>query len=220
MTKKIHPKLVIFDMDGTLLDTETLSLAAMIESAKIMGHELPRSVFEEIMGRNAAFARKLLTERYGADFDYDKSAALHFEYIDNHIKKHGVPVKPGVEALLDKLEALNIRKCVATSTDKERATHKLKLANLAHRFEVIVGGDEVINSKPDPEIFLKAAAYCKTDPADCLVLEDTMAGTNGAYSAGMPVIIVPDIAPLTDETRAKALAICKDMFEVAEMIKS
>ena len=213
-----QPKLVIFDMDGTLLDTERLSLAGMIEAAKIMGHEMPRDLFEQIMGRNAAYARRLIFEKYGADFDYDKAALLHAKYIDDYFEKHGVPVKPGVEALLDKLEALGIKKCVATSTDRERATHKLTLANLAHRFEVIVGGDEVKESKPNPEIFLKAASYCNTAPESCLVLEDTIAGTEGAYRAGMGVIIIPDIAPLTDEIKSKALAICQDMNEVAGLL--
>ncbi|MCL2840187.1 MAG: HAD family phosphatase [Defluviitaleaceae bacterium] len=214
----IKPKLVIFDMDGTLLDTETLSLAGMIEVAKIMGHDMPREIFEAIMGCNAAYARHYILTQYGADFDYDKADILHKEYIDAHIEKHGMPIKSGVEVLLDKLELLGIKKCVATSTDKERATHKLTLANLAHRFEVIVGGDEVKESKPNPEIFLKAAAYCQTAPKDCLVLEDTIAGTKGAVSAKMPVIIIPDIAPLTDEVKADALKICKDMHEVASII--
>ncbi|MCL2216078.1 MAG: HAD family phosphatase [Defluviitaleaceae bacterium] len=216
----IKPKLVIFDMDGTLLDTERLSLEGMIEAARIMGYEMRRELFEKVMGRNMAFARELILSHYGADFDFDKANMLHIKHIDAHFEKHGVPVKAGVEALLDKLEALNIKKCVATSTDRERATHKLTLANIAHRFEVIVGGDEVKQSKPDPEIFLKAAAYCVTNPTDCLVLEDTIAGTEGAFRAGMPVIIIPDIAPLTEETRAKALKICHDMHEVARLIQT
>jgi HAD superfamily hydrolase (TIGR01509 family) len=177
-----------------------------------------RELYEQMIGRNAAFAHALLTEQYGADFDFDGAAQLHLEHIDAHFEKHGVPIKAGLPFLLDELERLGIRKCVATSTGRERATHKLTLAGLAHRFEAIVGGDEVVHSKPDPEIFLKAAARCGIPPEESLVIEDSAAGTQGAHRAGMPVIIVPDIAPLSPEIRALAYAVCADLTEVARHI--
>ena len=216
----VQPKLVIFDMDGTMLDTERLSLAGMIEASRVMGYETTREFYEEIIGRNAAYARKLAIERYGQDFDFERAHAIHLEYIDTHFEKYGVPIKPGLIAMLDRLEALGIKKCVATSTAKARATHKLTLANLAHRFEVIVGGDEVAESKPNPEIFLKAAESCGVDPAECLVLEDSPAGAEAAARAGMPTILVPDIAPLTEETRAKAVAVCADLLEATELLSA
>ena len=214
----MKPKLVIFDMDGTMLDTERLSLAGLMEAARVMGHEMPRELFEEMIGHSAAYCRELVRTRYGDDFDLDKAHDIHTEYVDEYFKNHGVPIKPGLFELLDKLTAAGIKKCVATSTAKERATHKLTLAKLANYFETIVGGDEVLHSKPDPEIFLKAAGFCGVTPENCLVLEDSPAGTEGAIRAGMPVILIPDIAELPDDVRAKALRVCSDLFEVAELL--
>ena len=216
--KKIQPKLVIFDMDGTMIDTEMVSFAGMVEASKVLGHDTPRDVLERMIGTNAERCRQIIFEHYGTDFDFDKAIDIHNEYVDTYFEKHGIPVKNGLFPLLDKLESLNIKKCVATSTDKKRATYKLSQVDIAHRFEVIVGGDEVKKSKPDPEIFLKAASACGYAPEDCLVIEDSAAGTEGAFKAGMRVIIVPDLGPLTDEIRSMAYALCADLNEVAEMM--
>jgi len=211
-------ELIIFDMDGTMLDTEPLSLKAMIHAAEVMGYEMPDEFFNELIGRNEAHARRIIRERYGEGFDYDRASELHNEYIMDYVDKNGMPIKPGLFELLDLLEKKGKRKCVATSTAKQNATEKLAIAGIAHRFEVIVGGDEVAESKPNPEIFLKAAAFCKVEPKNCLVLEDSAAGTRGAYAAGIPVIIIPDIAPLDDEVKKLGVAVCKNLFEVARII--
>ena len=215
---KLEPKLVIFDMDGTMIDTEFLSCQGMINAAKDQGFEFPEGLFEQMIGRSQAFARSLVREKVGEDFDFDRGMYVHQEYIDNYFEKHGAPIKKGLFELLDKLEELGIKKCVATSTDKERATHKLGKAGIVHRFEVIVGGDEVEESKPNPEIFLKAAAYCGVAPKDSLVLEDSPAGGLGAYNAGMPFILIPDMAILNGDILSKSSHVCKDLIEVAELL--
>ena len=217
--RTLCPKLVIFDMDGTMLDTEPISLDGMIYAAKIMGHTMPRELFNEFIGRNVRHARRLVAERFGEDFDYDRSAALHQRYIDDYIEKNGLPLKKGLHLLFDKLESLGIKKSVATSTAKALAIHKLSLAGLFHRFEAIVCGDDVVESKPEPEIFLKAAALCGTEPHESLVIEDSIAGAEGAFRAGIPYILVPDIAPLTEVVKSRAVAVCRDLEEVAGMIK-
>jgi len=217
--KKEKIELVIFDMDGTMLDTEPLSMAGWHYAAQTMeidiSAEVFATIFEKMLGTNAAACKAVLKEHLGENFDTEKGYDLHLAHIDEHFKLFGVPLKKGLLPLLDKLEKMNIKKCVATSTAKERATHKLKLANLAHRFEVIIGGDEVSNSKPDPQIFLKAAKACNVAPENCLVLEDSAAGTEGGFCAGMRVITIPDMLPPSEKTRQQALMLCNDLLEVA-----
>ena len=216
--KKLNPKLVIFDMDGTMLDTEPLSHDGMVAAASEQGYKLPEGFFELMVGRNRAHARRLVLEMVGPDYDFDRGMAAHRAYIFDYIEKHGAPIKKGLMELLAKLEEMGVKKCVATSTDKEMATHKLNCAGITHRFEVIVGGDDVAESKPNPEIFLKAAAFCGTVPGDCLILEDSPAGGMGAFNAGIPFILIPDWVALPEDVLRKAAFVCKDLFEVAELI--
>ncbi|MDR0272256.1 MAG: HAD family phosphatase [Clostridiales bacterium] len=217
MKSFILPKLVIFDMDGTMLDTEIIAFDATTYAGNEMGIEIKKEIVESLMGKNKAGCIEVLRTNLGDDFDIEKLFRISGAYMNNYFEKNGVPVKPGVFEILDKLEKLGIKKCVATSTTKASATRKLTSANLAHRFEVIIGGDEIENGKPAPDIFLKAAAHCNTDPEDCIVIEDTEAGVLAATSAGIRVVIVPDIAPLCDEIRAKGF-VCESLFEVAEKI--
>ena len=214
-----NPELVIFDMDGTMLDTEPIASAAVRDACETMGCELPQEIIDRCMGRNQATSRAVLLQHFGQSFDIDRMFELYLHNKHKHFAKHGIPTKPGLYEILDKLESLGIKKCVATSTDKKHALEKLATVNIAHRFDAIIGGDEVENGKPAPDIFLKAADTCQTTPTDCLVIEDTEAGILAATAAKIPVILVPDIAPLSEKIRASATAVCADLFEVAGMIR-
>jgi len=214
-------QLAIFDMDGTMFDTERLSnmgwKQAIAHQIQDISDELFDKTFHSMLGTNNANCRRIAGELLPG-FDFDKGNAACCAFMDEYMEINGVPIKPGLFELLDKLDELGIKKCVATSTDRKRATHKLKMANVAHRFEVIVGGDEVKVSKPDPEIFLKAANACGIAPENCIVLEDSAAGAMGGYHAGMRVIVIPDILQPSEETRKMASIVCKDLHEVALLI--
>ena len=214
-------ELAIFDMDGTMFDTERLShmgwKAAVAQQLEGISDELFTTTFHSMLGKNVATCKKIANELMPG-FDFDKGHLVACAFMDEYMETHGVPIKPGLLELLDKLEELGIKKCVATSTDKERATHKLKMANVLHRFEVVVGGDEVKISKPDPEIFLMAANACNVVPEKCIVLEDSAAGTEGGYCAGMRVVVIPDILQPSQETRDMATVVCESLHKVVELI--
>jgi HAD superfamily hydrolase (TIGR01509 family) len=201
-------------MDGTMLDTEPVSLAAMQHAGAELGVNVTREIGESLMGKSIVWCRKILRDNFGEGFDIEKALLLHKQYVMEFYQKNGVPVKHGLYELLDKLEELGIPKAVATSTARKTAIWKLESAKVAHRFAAIIGGDDVENGKPAPDIFLKAAATVGISPADCLVLEDTEAGVLGATAAKIRTIAIPDIAPLTKEIREKAFAVCADLLEV------
>jgi len=217
------PQLVIFDMDGTMLDTEMLAIKgwekAVAEQVPSVPHEFFLKVFNSMIGHNYESCKKIALSHM-PDFDFDRGNEHVRKFKDEYFAEKGVPVKPGLIELLNKLEALGIKKNVATSTATDRATYKLGLANIVHRFDNIIGGDQVEASKPAPDIFLKAASVSNTAPENCLVLEDSAAGAEGGYRAGMQVIVVPDLLPPSEATRNMAALVCKDMFEVAAVIPS
>jgi len=213
-------KLVIFDMDGLMLDTEPLAIAGWKAAARVLNITIPDELIKSVIGMNRALCKVRMLEALGSDFDFDTALTLLHKDMDRHFEKHGVTHKPGLIQLLDKLDKLGIKKAVATSTAYERAVHKLTMADIAHRFCAIIGGDMVAHSKPAPDIFLKAAEACNTAPSACLALEDSNPGAEGAWRAGMRVIVIPDLVPPTDITSKQAYAICDSLYDVCEMLNT
>jgi len=212
------PKLIIFDMDGLMIDTEPVAIAGWEAVARELNITIPHELLLSVIGINRVLCKVYMLEALGPDFDYDKALMLLHKNINQHFETHGVPQKPGITQLLDKLDELGIKKAVATSSSFERATYKLTKAGLIHRFDAIIGGNMVARSKPDPDIFLKAAKVVGISPSDCIVLEDSNPGAEGAVRAGMRVVVVPDLVPPTDVTRKQAYAVCNSLHDVYELV--
>lgn len=191
-----RPAAVIFDMDGLMLDTETLAALAWGDAAALHGMPFDMACTPHMVGRTFSDCRAIITEHHGADYPVDRlMGAWHAAY-DRRVERDGLTVKPGVVELLAWLETERVPRAVATSTRRAGATQKLTQVALLPRFLALVGGDEVSRGKPAPDIFLEAAARIGCIPGECLVLEDSIAGYLGACAAGMAAIVVPDgVAP-------------------------
>ena len=213
------PKLIIFDMDGLMIDSESLAIAGWKSVAAQLSIDIPEELYLSLIGLSNALSKVRMGEHYGPDFDFDTVNNLLHKYLDDHYEEHGVPLKPGILHILDKLDEMGIKKCVATSTFYDRALYKLTKVGIAHRFNAIIGGDHVRRSKPAPDIFLKAAEVCNTQPMHCIVLEDSNPGAEAAYRAGMPVIVIPDMVTPTDITRERAYAVCESLYKACEIIE-
>jgi len=185
-------EVVIFDMDGLMLDTERLAPQAWHDAKEALGVDFDMSLLDAMVGRNYQDCRALILERHGASFPTDRLMdAWHVAY-DAIVARDGIAIKHGLFDLLDWLEQAHIPKAVATSTRRSRAMAKLESAGLASRFAALVGGDEIARGKPAPDIFLRAAERLGVQPASCVVLEDSAPGIRAALAAGMTPIMVPD----------------------------
>jgi HAD superfamily hydrolase (TIGR01509 family) len=184
---------VIFDMDGLMLDTEPLAARAWTHAATTCGVTFDDQVALQLVGRTFVDCRTLLLAHHGEGYPVDTLMAAWAGAYDAIVEREGVMLKPGLLELLDWLEAQSIPKAVATSTRHARARAKLEKAALLPRFVALVGGDEVAQGKPSPDIFITAAARLRCAPADALVLEDSEAGLVAAARAGIPAIAVPDL---------------------------
>jgi len=187
------PAAVLFDMDGLLLDSERIALAIMAECAAGIGLDWAPQVGMRMIGRNVADANRVLREHYGDDARLELLPAAFRARYDRHIAEEPIPLKPGVTALLDLLERHRIPRAVATSTQRERASRKLARNGLLHRFDALIGGDDVDRGKPAPDIYFAAAHAIGVEPAHCLVLEDSSTGARAGLAAGMTVVMVPDL---------------------------
>lgn len=136
----------------------------------------------------------------------------------NYLDENKVLLKYSVYEILAYLKENNYKIAVATSTNRERAIKRLQGVDIYEKIDVIVCGDEVINSKPNPEIFLKTAKILNLCTKNCLVIEDSPVGVEAAYKGNIKVINVTDIKELDECMRKYALKICSNLIEVKDCL--
>lgn len=207
-----RPAAVIFDMDGLLLDSERVARQLMQAIAAEMGYALDDALFARLIGVPADGNRLQLLEAFGSDFDYD---GLRAEYIRRREAQYGerLPLKPGALAAVTAAARLG-PVAVATSTGAH-AAGMLAAVGIAPLLTVLVTRDQVARGKPFPDLYLAAAERLGVAPAAALALEDSYPGVRAAHAAGVPVVMVPDLLPPTDEMRGLALAVAPDLVTVA-----
>jgi beta-phosphoglucomutase-like phosphatase (HAD superfamily) len=190
-----RPRAVIFDMDGTLLDTEPLAARAGGEAASALGVAFDPALALTLVGKNFADCSAFLRGHFGRDYPTEALLGSWHAAYDGIVAREGFALKDGVHALLDWLDAAAIPRAIATSTRRDRAEAKLAHAALLPRFHAVVGGDEVARGKPAPDIYVTAAGRLGVAPHACVALEDSEPGFRSALAAGMTPILVPDLLP-------------------------
>ena len=195
---------IIFDMDGLMLDTERLALKAWRLAGVDFGFPISDDIFISIVGRTCRDSDRTLVEVFGTDFPIGDVRNRYRTYLDSWIDEGELSVKSGLLELLGFLGKISMPKAVATSTEYERAIYKLSLTNLLEHFPIVIAGDQVEKGKPAPDIFLAAAARLEVLPESCLVLEDSDAGIQAAYDAGMTPVMIPDVKPPSEKSIAFA----------------
>lgn len=211
-------KCVIFDMDGTLFDTERLGMEMWQEAIKRLDAPLNDEFKRRIIGVNRATSKAIANEMFGENSRFDETAALAGELFTASIEKNGVPLKDGVFELLTHLEEKEIKTALATSTSRISAERTLKRAGVYKFFSAFAFGDEILNGKPSPDIFLLAARRLNEDISRCAVVEDSPNGVKAAKKSGAFTVAIPDLVPLEQDYKEfydvsfKSLAELIDLF--------
>ena len=211
-------KLIIFDMDGLILDTEKLYLEYGLEVFEELGYDITEEVFLGTVGMTDKSSGEYYSKLYGENFDYK----IIVEKIDVKLlvtsKDGKVGLKNGLFELLKFLDENDVKKVVATSTARKKAEFMLENAGILDRFDFLVCGDEVKKGKPNPEIFLKAAEIAGVDPKNCMVLEDSHNGLRAANSAGMLPVMIPDLLEINEEIEKIVFKNLKTLDNVIEIL--
>jgi HAD superfamily hydrolase (TIGR01509 family) len=204
---------VLFDMDGTLIDTESAYLEEWVRAAKLQGFKITQDLWHQMLGRPTIDCHRLVQDAFGASFNMDVFATEYRSRLNDRLQDH-VPVMPGVLNLLQDLKVQGTPLAVATSATRKSAEAYLSTAGLRDYFSHVITRDDVEQGKPHPEPFQKAAAALSVAPERCLAMEDTEAGIRSAHGAGAIPIMIPSLKQPANEIAELCHLICNDMTEV------
>ena len=191
-------KAIIFDMDGVILDSETISGKCWTIAQDEMEVSTDKDFINMCRGSNHNDTLKILKEVFGEDFDSEaflnRTTELFYMYED----AHGIPLMPYAKEILNYLKP-KYRLALASSTNGRAVERQLTNAGVIDFFETRTTGEMVEHSKPDPEIYLMACRSLGLEPEECLAVEDSPNGIRSAAAAGLKVIMVPDkVEPFPD----------------------
>ena len=211
-------KNVIFDLDGTLIDTEKYFRIFWRKAAEQNGYEMSDEQALALRSLGRPFAPALMKEWFGEDFDYYAVREVRRKLMKAHLDKVGLEVKPGAGEALKWLKENGYTVALATATPTERAAEQLKEVNLYPFFTRLVSAVQVERGKPAPDVYLHAAKELGADPAECLAVEDSPNGVLSALAAGMKVVMVPDQTQPDKELKEKLYACIENLGELKEVI--
>lgn len=209
-------KAVIFDMDGVLFDTEKLCMDSWVAIASHHGMTGVEEIFPLCIGLNDTDTRALIMNRMGEEFPYDEFREEASAWFHAYVKEKGLPVKKGVREILEYLKGNGWSIGLASSSRKKSVLSHLENTGIREYFSVIVTGDMIEHSKPQPDIYLKACEELGANPKECFAIEDSLNGIRSAHWAGLKPIMVPDMIAPNDEIKSITTWIFEDLTKVQE----
>jgi HAD superfamily hydrolase (TIGR01509 family) len=208
------PRAVVFDLDGTLIDSEALVLEAYMAAADAHRTPFTHAQFLTLEGHNRETSERRMREYFGADFPIEQFYAS----VGAHIGDRHAPLKPGAAELMDQFDAAGLPYALATSSGRGWVDKHFTAHRLHGRFKALVTRDDVANGKPHPEPYLKASTALGHAPPDILAIEDSPTGVRSARAAGLMTVLVPDLIQPDDETRGHALAVVRSLHDIRAML--
>ena len=218
----LNPGLVIFDMDGLMFDTEKLLMKHVVEAADSLGITVTPDMYKGIFGWGGGNVKEVFSEYYDGDIPIDKIIEkvtnIAMDNMKKEIMANGLPVKKGLVKLLDYLKNSDIDCCIASSSPLKLIQTYLHISGVAPYFSGIISGDSVKETKPNPEIFLKALEQFDVAAEDALVLEDSKNGITAAYKANIPSVCIPDLFIPDREMIEQATLITSSLDNLIDLI--
>lgn len=209
---------IIFDMDGTLIDTEKYFRKCWPKALAAFGYEMSDEQALSLRSLGRPFAPVRLKEMFGESIDYHQVREKRKELVEECIRENGIQLKPGVMELLQWLKANHIRTAIATATDMERTNRYLKMLGIHEYFDKLISATMVAEGKPSPDIYLYACEQMERSPEECIAVEDSPNGVMSAYRAGCKVVLVPDQTPCEEYLKDKLYACIDCLTELKDLL--
>lgn len=213
-------KAVLFDMDGVIFDTEREYLKEWEVIFKKYGYKMKKEIYISVMGRGRKKVKEIFKEKFGEDLPIDKMYIEKDKMLKEAVENNKVPLKEGALELLEFLKENGYKIALATSAKRERVKIQVSHAKIENIFDAIVCSEDITNSKPDPEIFLKAAEKVCVNPENCIVIEDSEAGIKAAFNAKMMGFHIEDLKKADESILKYSYKNFKNLIEIKEYIKS
>ncbi len=212
-------KAIIFDLDGVVIDSEPIAYSLLQELVNPYGYTITLEEYTtEFLGRTVLAGIQRIRNMLHTTESEEELLCKYFSMEEEKIKS-GIPLKPGVNELLLYLKDNGYKTIVASSSVRKRAEDILDSHNLSVYFDDMVFGYEVERGKPFPDIFLKACEKLGVKEDEAIVIEDSEAGIQAAFSADIPVICIPDIKAPNEEFLEKASYVFDSLYDVITFLE-
>ena len=214
-----RPGGVVFDLDGTLLETEKLARRCFERACEDIEWSIDAAVYDRCIGATHEATEAIIRDACGDKFPYtalEERWSYHYHQV---IANEPVDKKPGVVALLERLRELKIPVAVATSSFRSTVELKLAMAELDHYFEFLVCGGEAGPGKPHPGPYLRAVERLGLTAGYCWAVEDSDNGVRSAVGAGLTVFQIPDELTPAQDVRDFGHEILPSALEILPLLQ-
>lgn len=192
-------RLYIFDMDGLLLDTETLYQQFWFKVLQEKNIDITREELRKIIGMSYDQAKNYFLNYVDTEEEFIELRQRREVYFWEHVENIGMPLREGADQILSYLRENNIKTALITSTEEQRAKKLMNIARLNHTFDYMVFSNMVTKTKPDPEMYHYLEKLTDIDMSEWIVFEDSYSGLKAANNAGVDVVWIKDLAILMDD---------------------
>ncbi len=210
---------VLFDIDGTLIDSEKYTISSKIIEGKKYGYDIDEATVIQTLGLSKEISKEFFFSKYGKEFPYDELREKRFEYIKDALENNKIEYKKGTIELVNYLKEHKYKLALVSSSPKQLINLYKEHLELFKEFEVIISGDDITKGKPNPDSYLLAAKKLFSLPINSLVIEDSKNGILAAKNAKMKSVFIEDYVKKDEVIKKEATYILNDLSEVINLLE-